>query len=430
MDQEQEPQERLPTRFSRRAALKFGLGGLACAACGGAGIYYVAERLQSAGSSGVFRQDAPAGKLWELWQKQGWVREARHYLKLGRNIQCKLCPNECLLEPEDRGHCRNRVHKDGKLYTLAYANPCALHVDPIEKKPLFHFLPNTGVFSIATAGCGFRCLNCQNWDISQRKPEETKDPRGEPMRLRPWQLQAMSSNEADRLTMLPEDVVEMARHSACPSIAYTYSEPIAWFEYMIDTAKAARANKIKNCWITCGYIQEEPLRELCQVTDAANVNLKSFSEEVYHDLNTGKLEPILATLKTLKREGVWFEVTNLVVPTYTDKPDMIRRMCDWLLESLGPDYPLHFSRFHPAHKLTHLPPTPVDTLWEARDLARSAGLHFVYIGNCQEAPDGETTFCPGCKKPIIRRSVFSVISNQVDDGKCQWCGTKIPGVWA
>ena len=223
-----------------------------------------------------------------------------------------------------------------------------MHVDPIEKKPLLHFLPGTAAFSLATAGCGFRCLNCQNWDISQRKPEETKDPRGEPMRLTPAELRSLAGRRRRRtLTMLPEDVVDVAEYFACPSIAYTYSEPIAWFEYMIDTATAARAKAIKNCWITCGYIQEEPLRELCRVTDAANVNLKSFSEEIYRDLNTGKLEPILATLKTLKREGVWFEVTNLVVPTYTDKPAMIRRMCDWLVANLGPDYPLHFSRFHP-----------------------------------------------------------------------------------
>jgi len=378
----------------------------------------------------VFPHDAPSGKLWELWQKRGWVHEAQHYLKLGQNIQCKLCPNECLLEPEDRGHCRNRVHKDGKLYTLAYANPCALHIDPIEKKPLLHFLPGTAAFSLATAGCGLRCLNCQNWDISQRKPEETKDPRGAPMRLIPQQLNSLAAGDADRLTMLPEDVVNAAEYFNCRSIAYTYSEPIVWFEYMIDTAKAARAKKIKNCWITCGYIQEEPLVELCKVTDAANVNLKSFDEEIYRDLNTGKLKPILATLKTLKREGVWFEVTNLVVPTYTDKPEVIRRMCDWLLANLGPDYPLHFSRFHPAHKLTHLPHTPVDTLLEARDIARSSGLNFVYVGNCQEVPDGETTFCPHCKKPIIERNVFSVRAMRVAAGKCQACGTRIPGVWA
>ncbi len=193
----------------------------------------------------MFPHDAPTGKLWELWQKQGWVREARHYLKLGENIQCKLCPNECLLAPEDRGHCRNRVHKDGKLYTLAYGDPCALHIDPIEKKPLLHFLPGTAVFSIATAGCGFRCLNCQNWDISQRKPEETKDPRGTPLRLAAPQFRNLAGDDTDRLTLLPEDVVDAARYFTCPSIAYTYSEPIAWFEYMIDTAKAARAKKIK-----------------------------------------------------------------------------------------------------------------------------------------------------------------------------------------
>jgi pyruvate formate lyase activating enzyme len=428
---DQEPQQELSTGFSRREALKLGLGGLACAACGGAVVYYVSGRVQSAGSSsGVFKGDAPSGKLWDQWRKQGWVREARHYLKLGQNIQCKLCPNECLLEPEDRGHCRNRVHKEGKLYTLAYANPCALHIDPIEKKPLMHFLPGTGVFSLATAGCGFRCLNCQNWDISQRKPEETKDPRGAPMRLTPRQLHALTGDATDRVTLLPEDVAEVAQFFSCPSIAYTYSEPIVWFEYMIDIAKSARAKKIKNCWITCGYIQEEPLLELCKVTDAANVNLKSFDEQIYRDLNSGKLEPILATLKTLKREGVWFEVTNLVVPTYTDKPEMIRRMCDWLLANLGPDYPLHFSRFQPAHKLTHLPPTPVDMLLKARDVARAAGLHYVYIGNCPEAEDAETTFCPGCKKPVVERNVFSVLEMRVVDGKCATCGTRIAGVWA
>jgi pyruvate formate lyase activating enzyme len=425
---DQESQTGLPV--SRRKALKIGLTGLACAVCGGGGIYYVADRLRGVGSAGVFRGDAPAGRLWEQWQKRGWTREARHWLKLGRNIQCKLCPNECLLEPEDRGHCRNRVHKDGRLYTLAYADPCAFHIDPIEKKPLLHFLPDTTAFSLATAGCGFRCLNCQNWDISQSKPEETKNPWKKPIRLTPSVLPTLGTDDASCVTMLPDDLVDLAEHFACPSIAYTYSEPVAWYEYMFDAAKAARSRKIKNCWITCGYIQDQPLHELCQVIDAANVNLKSFDERTYNELNTGKLEPVLTTLKTLKREGVWFEVTNLVVPTYTDKPEMIRRMCDWLLVNLGPDYPLHFSRFHPAHKLMHLPPTPADVLEEGRALARSAGLHFVYIGNCPELPDGETTYCPGCKRPIVSRRFFSVTSNDVEAGKCKWCQTKIPGVWA
>ncbi|MFZ1936776.1 MAG: AmmeMemoRadiSam system radical SAM enzyme [Thermoguttaceae bacterium] len=426
---DQESRQALPSGHSRREALKLGLAGLACAACGASGVYYVARLMGSALLVDVFKQDAPAGALWDQWQNQGWAREARHYLKLGRNIQCKLCPNECILEPEDRGHCRNRVHKDGKLYTLAYADPCAAHVDPIEKKPLFHFLPDTAAFSIATAGCGLRCLNCQNWDISQSKPEETKDPRGEPLRLTLSQLDKSGGVDLTHVTLLPEDVAELAEHFQCRSIAYTYSEPIAWFEYMLDTAKAARAKKIKNCWITCGSIQAEPLAELCPWIDAANVNLKSFSEEIYRELNTGKLEPILATLKTLKREGVWFEVTNLVVPTYTDKPEMIRRMCDWLLSNIGPDYPLHFSRFHPAHKLAHLPPTPVDVLLQARDVARSAGLRYVYVGNCREIDDGGTTFCPECKRPIVRRDSFSVLVNDAPAGACRWCKTRIPGVW-
>ncbi len=439
MDQEQEQKMPLSAgpqpdgegiRFSRREVLKYGAAGLACLACGGSAIFYFVRRAQSTSGSGVFKGDAPSGKLWELWQQRGWVQEARHYLNLGQNIQCKLCPNECLLEPEDRGHCRDRVHKDGKLYTLAYGNPCALHIDPIEKKPLLHFLPGTSVFSLATAGCGFRCLNCQNWDISQRKPEETKDPRGENIVLTPLKLSTLSAGDLDSMSMFPDDVVAFAEYFNCPSIAYTYSEPTVWFEYMSDIARAARAKKIKSCWITCGYIQDEPLKQLCKCIDAANVNLKSFSEEIYRDLNSGHLEPILKTLKTLKDEGVWFEVTNLVVPTYTDKPDMIRRMCDWLLTNIGPDYPLHFSRFQPQHKLTHLPPTPKDILLEAQSIARLAGLRYVYVGNCREVVDGETTYCPECKKALIQRDVFSVLANHLEGGKCKFCSTPIAGVWA
>jgi pyruvate formate lyase activating enzyme len=422
------PSRRYPRRISRRTALGYGVSGLVCAACGGAAAYYFTNRVQSATTT-VFKGDAPQGRLWQQWRKRGWVQEARHYLKLGQNVQCKLCPNECLLEPGDRGRCRNKVYKDDKLYTMAYANPCSFHVDPIEKKPLFHFIPDTGVFSIATSGCGFRCLNCQNWDISQRKPEETKDPRGDEIRLVPRLLDSLSRDQANRMSMFPEDVIALTRYYGCPSIAYTYSEPTSWYEYMFDTAKAAREQKIKNVWVTCGFIQEEPLVELCRYLDAANVDLKSFSGEIYETLNSGKLEPILSTLKTLKREGVWFEVTNLLVPTYTDKPDMIRRMCDWLLENLGPDYPLHFSRFHPQHRLTHLPPTPVEMLVQARTIAREAGLRYVYIGNCRDVENGETTFCPACQRPVIERNIYSVRAVNLEDGKCKNCGGEIAGVW-
>ena len=444
-------------RVSRRRVLKLGSGGLACLSLGGA-VYYLVRGGGSPGkavgeavedfdsavkgiseavadavttdSAEVFKKDAPTGELWEMWQQRGWVKEAKHYLKQGRNVHCKLCPNECRLEPEDRGHCRNRVNKDGTLYTMAYGNACSINPDPIEKKPLFHFLPGTKVFSFAISGCGFRCLNCQNWEISQRKPEESKDPRGEAIRLTPRRFGSLTREEFDRMSMFPEDAVLMAEHLGTPSIAYTYSEPTVWFEYMTDTARAARERNIKNVWVTCGYIQQEPLVELCKVIDAANVDLKSFSEEIYKELNTGKLQPILDTLTTLKREGVWFEVTNLVVPTYTDKPEMIRRMCDWMVQSLGPDYPLHFSRFHPEHKLLNLPSTPIKVLREARDIARQCGLHYVYIGNVRDVEGAQTTICPGCGKTLVQRDAYFVSAVNIQDGKCKSCGREIAGVWS
>jgi pyruvate formate lyase activating enzyme len=378
----------------------------------------------------VFKNDAPDHALWQQWQAQGWTHEARHYLKLGRNVQCKVCPNQCLLEPGDRGHCRNRVNHDGTLFTLAYGNACSMHVDPIEKKPLFHFLPGTEVFSFASSGCGFRCLNCQNWEISQRKPEETKNPQGAPLRLQPDRLHDLSQADFEHVGLFPDDAVALAQRTGCPSIAYTYSEPTAWYEYMLDTARLARQHKLRSAWITCGYVQPEPLAELCQVLDAANVNLKSFDQETYATLNTGKLQPVLDTLVALKRAGVWFEVTNLIVPSYTDRPAMIGQMCRWLVDRLGPDQPLHFSRFHPAHKLLHLPPTPIEILLEARDLARQAGLRYVYLGNVHEVDDAGTTYCPGCRKAVVERQSFAVRSQNLRAGKCAFCGTAIAGVWS
>ncbi len=416
--------------FSRRDLLRYGATGLACAGCGGVLVHYFSTRVEAATACEVFHGDAPQGRLWTDWQKRGWVKEASHYLKLGQNVLCKLCPNECLLEPEDRGRCRNRVHKDGKLYTLAYGNACAFHVDPIEKKPLFHFFPGTSIFSIAATGCGFRCLNCQNWDISQRKPEEMKDPRGTSLSIDARSIGVLTRSDVDRRSMFPDDVVNLTRYFACPAVAYTYSEPMVWFEYMLDTAKAVRAAKLKNVVVTCGYVQQEPLVELCRYVNGFHVDLKGFSDETYARLNSGKLAPILATIETLRRQGAWFEVINLVVPTYTDGPEGIRRMCGWLVEHAGPDCPVHFTRFKPAHKLTHLPPTPVDILREARKLARAAGLRYVYIGNCGEVPDAETTFCPGCGKPVIERDVFSVQVMNLKDGKCAACGTAIAGRWS
>ena len=206
--------------------------------------------------------------------------------------------------------------------------------------------------------------------------------------------------------------------------------PDVFYEYLLDTAKLARRDGLKNVWVTNGYIRRRPLEELCKVLDAANVDLKSFDEKIYQELNSGKLEPILNTLKTLKREGVWFEVTNLVVPTYTDKPEMIRQMCDWMVDNLGPDYPVHFSRFKPRHKLTHLEPTPLEDLNKARDIAREAGLNYVYVGNCLEVEESGTTFCPECEKPLVVRQVYSVGDVAIEDGKCRNCQRQIAGVWS
>ncbi|NQT84080.1 AmmeMemoRadiSam system radical SAM enzyme [bacterium] len=414
---------------NRRQAIKYGIIGLAGLAGVGSTAYYVLRSARLEGTASVFKNDAPKGELWELWKKRGWVKEAYHYRKLGRNVQCQVCPNKCVLEPGDRSHCRNKVNKGGKLYTLAFGNPCAIHIDPIEKKPLLHFLPGTPVFSIATSGCSLRCLNCQNWDISQKKPEETKDARGEEVKLDRRRAAYFTREDMARLSMFPGDVVKLAEEFKCRSIAYTYSEPTSFYEYMLDTGRLARSKEIKNVWVTNGYIEQEPLRDLCQCLDAANVDLKSFSEKIYRKLNSGKLRPVLETLKTLKEHGVWFEITNLIVPTYTDKLDMIRRMCDWLLENIGPGYPLHFSRFHPQHKLDQLPPTPVGVLMEARSIAQKAGLQYVYVGNVRGIPDAETTFCPNCKKAVVERTIYLVRKMNIEGGKCKFCGTKIAGVW-
>lgn len=380
--------------------------------------------------SGVFRGDAPSGSVWEAWERRGWVREARHYRRSGRTVQCFTCPNGCVLEPGDRGHCRNRVNRGGVLYTLAYADPCALHIDPVEKKPLFHFLPGTQAFSMAASGCVFRCLNCQNWEISQKKPEETKDPRGPEVRGTPSRLAALGPGDLARLTLTPEDAARAAKAFGCPSVAYTYSEPTAWFEYMADTCVQARALGLRNIWVSCGSITREALLDLVPHLDAAHVDLKSFNPDVYRRLNSGALQPVLDTLCALKAHGVWFEVINLMVPTWTDDLDLVRRMCGWIAEHLGPDQVLHFSRFHPDYRLQDLPQTPLETLLKAREAARSAGLRYVYLGNAREIPDAGTTWCPGCRRALIERDLFSVRRNDVRAGRCRHCGARIAGVWS
>jgi len=385
--------------ISRRDFIRY--AGLACLACAAPRhVLAFANEGEEDIRGTVFGGDAPK----ELWK---WSKEGFHYNKFpsGR-VQCLVCPNECLLAPGDRSVCRSKVNLDGKLYSLTYGNPCTMHVDPIEKKPLYHFYPSTWIFSIAATGCNFRCLNCQNWEISQVRPEDVRF-----------------------VELFPEDVVKTAIEKEAPSIAYTYSEAVSYYEYMYDTAKAAREKNIKNVWVSNGYINPKPLSELLVYLDAANVNLKSFDDGIYRKLNGGTLKPVLDTFRHLHASSVWFEMTTLVVPGYVDKPDMIKQMCAWILKELGPDHPLHFLRFFPQYKLNRLAPTPVKTLEQFREIALSEGIHYVYVGNVP-GHEGNHTYCHNCKKLLINRNGYHIAENHIQNSHCTFCNTVIPGRWS
>jgi len=335
------------------------------------------------------------------------LKEARHYEKLpNRKIQCKLCPKECTVDDIERGFCGTRENRGGTYYVLTYGNPCATHIDPIEKKPFFHFLPGTKALSISTAGCNLACKFCQNWQLSQFRPEQT-----------------------DNVYLPPEKLVGIARREKCPSIAYTYGEPVVFYEYMCDTAVEGHRYGIRSVVITGGYITPEPLRKLCKVVDAIKVDLKAFTEKYYREVCSGELEPVLKGLEVLRDEGIWYEIVYLVVPTLNDSMDEIRAMSQWIREALGPDVPVHFSRFYPQYMLKNLPATPVSTLEKARKVAMDAGLNFVYIGNVP-GHEGENTYCPKCGKVVIRRVGYYVLEINLKKGKCAFCGQPIPGVWS
>lgn len=320
-------------------------------------------------------------------------------------VKCLLCPHQCVLYEEKTGLCHTRQNRNGVLYTLAYGNPCSLNVDPIEKKPLFHFLPGSKILSLATAGCNFKCLNCQNWEITQSSPQK----------LRAYDLP-------------PEAVVELAGENNIPSIAFTYTEPTVFYEYVLDTAKLAHEKNIKTVIVSNGYINEKPLLDLCHFLNAANIDLKCFDTHLYRKLTGGSLEPVLKTLKTLKEQGVWLEITNLIIPTYSDSTEMVTSMCKWLMDNGFEDTPLHFSRFFPAHQLPNLPPTPIKTLLAAREIAQTAGMKYVYVGNVPTL-GYENTVCPSCQKLLIERTGFTVKKNFINDGKCAFCHADIPGDW-
>jgi pyruvate formate lyase activating enzyme len=335
-----------------------------------------------------------------------FVAEARFYEKLeNRKIKCKLCPRECKVGDRERGYCGVRENRGGTYYTLVHSRVCAAHVDPIEKKPLFHYMPGTTAFSLATAGCNVNCKFCQNWDISQSRPEQI------PADYAP-----------------PQRVVELAKQYDCPTIAYTYSEPVVFSEFLMDTADAGHAAGIRSIVVSNGYIQEESLKAAYGKMDAVKIDLKAFTESYYQKVVTGELKPVLDSLVRLKKMGKWTEIVYLTVPTLNDGEAEIRGLAQWVKTNLGPDVPLHFTQFHPEYLLKNLSITPVATLERAKAIADAEGLHYVYIGNVPGHP-AQNTYCPQCKRLLVERVGFTASQMLIRNSCCPFCRHPIPGVW-
>ncbi len=332
--------------------------------------------------------------------------EARFYRKLPqRKIECTLCPRRCVIDDLERGYCGVRENQGGTYYTLVYGKACSANIDPIEKKPLFHYLPGAKAFSIATVGCNVMCKFCQNWEISQANVDEVK-----------------------AFDLPPQQVAAVAAQRRCEVIAYTYTEPVVFYEYMYDCAAAGRRAGVRSVMISNGYINPEPMRELCRVLDAVKIDLKAFNNRFYKELVSGELQPVLDTLVLLKKEKMWTEIVYLVIPGKNDDPGELREMCGWIKSELGADTPVHFSRFHPQYRLTNVPATPPEVLRRARQIGLQSGLRYVYTGNIP-GDEGENTYCPRCGKVVIRRFGFSVLERTLKNGACASCGTPIAGVW-
>ncbi|MBW2608965.1 MAG: AmmeMemoRadiSam system radical SAM enzyme [Deltaproteobacteria bacterium] len=323
----------------------------------------------------------------------------------GRETQCELCPRRCRISMGKRGFCRVRENRDGRLYSLVYGNPCVVHLDPVEKEPFFHLLPGSNSLTISTAGCNLQCKFCENWEISQASPEDVYS-----------------------YDIPPEIMVKKANEMGAPCISYTYAEPTVFYEYMSDIASFAKKAGLMNVIHSNGFINQGPLRNLCRVLDAAQIDLKGFTENFYRELSNGELAPVLETLKTLKQEKIHLEITNLMIPTKNDEMSEVKEMCLWVKRELGADTPVHFSRFYPLNKLQRLPLTPVSMLEKARALAISIGLEYVYIGKVP-GHEGWNTYCPRCGKIVIQRTGYMITEMRVKEGKCGYCGKPIPGIW-
>ncbi len=339
-------------------------------------------------------------------QKENQLYEAKWWRQEKNKILCTLCPRYCTLGDGQNGFCFIRKNIGGKLYSLGYGRPTGFAIDPIEKKPLNHFLPGSQILSFGTAGCNLGCKFCQNWTMSKARMDDNNS-----------------------FYASPEDVVQLAKKHKVPSIAFTYNDPTIFGEYVIDISKIAREEKIKSVMVTAGYIDKQARKDVYKYIDAANVDLKAFSETFYHNLTFSHLENILDTLLWLKNEtGVWLEITTLLIPGENDSPDEIKRLIDWILENLGDAVPLHFTAFHPDFKLRDKPSTPPQTLFSARRTALQSGIKYCYTGNIHH-PEGQTTFCSKCKTKLIERDWHTVLNTNLNGNKCINCGEEIDGIF-
>ncbi|KPJ60669.1 MAG: hypothetical protein AMJ46_05260 [Latescibacteria bacterium DG_63] len=335
------------------------------------------------------------------------LKEALYYKKHPEmEIECEICPKNCRVGDIERGYCGAKENRSGVYYSLVHSRPCAVHVDPIEKKPFFHFLPGTRSFSIGTAGCNMDCKFCQNWEMSQARPEQTRN-----------------------YILSPKELVQKAAQTSSASVAFTYSEPaVIAYEYMLDTAKLGNQADIRTVMVSNGYINREPMLEALKYLGAVKIDLKAFTEKYYKEVCDATLKPVLDVLVLLAQSDIWYEIVYLVLPTLNDSDSELTSMSRWVVRELGPDVPVHFSRFYPIYKMKRLPQTPISTLERARQIARDAGINYAYIGNVP-GHEGESTYCPACKEPVIRRAGYSILETNMSDGKCGRCGNEIPGVW-
>ncbi len=346
-------------------------------------------------------RSAPRARYWKPLALKG-----DSYPKDETIVRCLLCANGCAIVNGQRGRCRTRINVKGELRSLVYGRPISIHIDPIEKKPFYHYLPGTAAFSLATAGCPLHCKFCQNWEISQASPEDHQVPFTPPAKI----VNAAYSNKA-------------------PVIAFTYNEPTVFTEYLTDIARDAKKLGIHSVLVSCGFMKEEPLAEMCSVLDAIKIDLKGYSNDFYRNVCGADLQPVLKSIKQIAKKRVHLEIVNLVVPTLNDSDKMLQGLIEWISGEVGPDVPVHFSRFHPDYQMRNLPPTPVATLERAYNMAMSKGLHYPYIGNVPDHP-GNKTYCPKCKKVLIERQAFFTTVMNIKNGRCKFCGQKIAGVWA